>query len=67
MHTVKVIAEKLNVSLGIVYKEIALRKLRCYRIGAAIRISPEQLQEYLEGSSTSPAPKQYKHVRRVGG
>lgn len=67
MFTVKEIAAQLNVSLGIVYKEIALRRLRCYRIGAAIRISPEQLADYLDGSNTTPAPKHYKHVRRIGG
>ena len=63
MHTVKEIATKLTVSQGVVYKEIALGKLRCYRIGAAIRISAEQLQEYLDRNMSSATPKQSKRQR----
>jgi excisionase family DNA binding protein len=66
-YKVKEVAAELNVCLGAVYKAIAQRKLACHRFGGAIRISPEELQEYIEASRLAPTPKQYKHVRRIGG
>lgn len=44
----KQVAERLNVSQSLVYKLIHEGKLACYRINSALRISEEQLRQYLE-------------------
>ncbi len=51
--TVKQAAERLEVSSATVYALVASGRLRCNRIGigrGAIRISEEQLADYLKGS-----------------
>jgi excisionase family DNA binding protein len=68
-------SERLEVSKATVYALVASGKLRCSRIGVGrgvIRISEEQLAEYLRGAetkavdrSTAPAPPPFKlkHLR----
>ncbi len=53
--TVKQAAERLGVSIKTVYGQIEKGKLRCVRIGRAIRIQPGDLD-------TTEGPK-YKHLR----
>ena len=67
--TVRQVAERLTVSNNVVYREIARRRLRCYHIGGSIRISDAHLQEYLDDSETGAksAPREFKHVRKIGG
>ncbi len=48
MFSVKHVADRLNISPGTVYKAVHSGELECHRFGAAIRISAEQLQDYLE-------------------
>lgn len=69
MFTVKEVADKLRVSVGMVYREIERRRLSCYRIGGAIRVSCEQLQSYLQQAEEQVqiAPATFKHVKRIGG
>jgi excisionase family DNA binding protein len=69
MFTVAEIAEKLKVSAGMIYREINRRRLSCYRIGGAIRVSTEHLQAYLQlaESQTQVAPSTFKHVKKIGG
>lgn len=50
MHTVKDISIRLNVSQGAVYKLIRSGSLQHHRFGAALRVSEEQLQQFLEQS-----------------
>jgi excisionase family DNA binding protein len=50
---VKEAAERLEVSTATVYALVASGRLRCHRIGigrGAIRISDDQLADYLKGS-----------------
>ena len=56
---VKEVAARLEVSPATVYGLIAVGKLRCSRVGlgrGVIRISEEQLADYLRASE--PVPKQ---------
>ena len=66
MLTVKDIAKKLNISIGAVYKAISSGELECHRFGNAIRISPTQLDEFLESakhSSRDQVPlRRFKHL-----
>lgn len=67
--TVRDVAERLSVSLSVVYREVTARNLSCYRIGGAIRISEQQLADYLANAESNvvPAPAEFKHVRLLGG
>ena len=47
MLTVKDVAQRLNVSLGAVYKAIQNGSLEHHRFGSSIRITEKQLAEYL--------------------
>lgn len=69
MMSVAQVSRLLNVSPGIIYREINRRRLSCYRIGGAIRVSNQQLRDYLEHaeSSVHAAPATFKHVKRIGG
>lgn len=65
MMTVSTVAERLDVSDACVYAIIAAGDLRCYRIGVgrgAIRISEEQLQDYLDKKETGEKPKTSRPV-----
>ncbi len=69
--TVKQVAHRLSVSQAVVYRLIDKKKLAAHRIGlgsGAIRISEDQLAQYLEASlveETQPSvPKQkLKHIK----
>lgn len=69
MFTVQEVAKQLKVSAGMVYREINRRRLSCYRIGGAIRISGEHLQAYLQlaEAQIQIAPSTFKHVKKIGG
>ena len=56
MLTVKEVAERLQVSKGAVYKAIATGRLGHHRIGACIRVSESQLQQFLETARVEPMP-----------
>ena len=56
--TVKQAAERLAVSPKTVYAMIEKGRLRCQRIGRAIRINPRDL----DGLNDTEAPR-YKHLR----
>lgn len=68
---VREVAERLEVSPSTVYQIIAAGKLRCSRVGigrGVIRISEEQLAEYLRAAepvpARPPAPRaRLKHLR----
>jgi len=68
MKTVGETAKALRVSIGVIYREIARKRLSCYRIGGAIRISEEQLQDYLNASAVGTTRAiHYQHVKKIGG
>jgi excisionase family DNA binding protein len=69
MMTVKTVAKRLQMSMACVYAVIAAGEMRCYRIGTgrgAIRVSEEQLQEYLVSVETDstyrPTPRKQDFV-----
>lgn len=51
--TVQEVGKRLNVSKGLVYRLIGQGKLRAHRINSSLRVSEEQLAEYLVASSES--------------
>ncbi len=53
MLTVKEVATKLKISLGAVYKAISAGDLECHRFGKSIRISQQQLDEYMKTSASN--------------
>ncbi len=65
MLTVRDIADRLNVSNGIIYRLIAMGELQCYRIGKAIRISTLQIEEYLDQSNRSVGEKKMEFSRTL--
>lgn len=57
MMRVKEVAGRLDVSTCTVYDLVAAGKLRCHRIGmgrGTIRVTEEQLAEFLANSETGP-------------
>jgi excisionase family DNA binding protein len=65
MFTAKQVKERLSVSLSTVYNLVETGQLECHRIGAGrgcIRISEEQLKDYLERSSRRRPPKGEEEV-----
>jgi excisionase family DNA binding protein len=58
MLTVKEVALRLNVSVGLVYKLVASGALQAHRIGSAIRVTEAQVNSYLDhcGSTTPRQP-----------
>ncbi len=69
MLTVKQVAERLNCSIATVYSLIDSGTLACVRIGSrggGIRVTPEDLQAFIESRrSQSPPPPQPKRPRPV--
>jgi excisionase family DNA binding protein len=66
--TVREVAERLEVSVSLTYRLIAAGKLRCSRHGlgrGAIRISEEQLGEYLASVERGSQPRPDAAVHRV--
>jgi excisionase family DNA binding protein len=65
---VRDVAKRLEISNATVYAMIATGKLQCHRIGlgrGVIRISEEQLQEYLAGSQPKANSQPSAAPRRV--
>lgn len=66
MLTVKQVAERLRISLSSAYQLIESLKISYHRIGGAIRVSEEQLKEYLEDTKREreePSPVKGKPSR----
>lgn len=76
MLRVKQVAERLNVSCSKVYELLGSGRLPHYRIDGSVRVSEEQLQEYLESCKKGRRfadswpkktdPRTPKTVRRAG-
>ena len=67
MLTVRDVASRLNISQGAVYKAVRSGELSHHRFGASIRISEEQLTEFVEDtrSRSKPDPlavSEFKHL-----
>ena len=69
MLTAKQVSQRLRLSLAKVYAVIASGALPSYRFGAAVRVSEEQLERYLQNSQhkVKDAVKRPSHrkVRKV--
>jgi excisionase family DNA binding protein len=70
-HTVKQVAERLQVSAQVVYQLCALRRIVHVRIGSGrgtIRITEAALQQFLEGCEvgTRGVSADLKHIRASG-
>ena len=52
--TIQQVAERLNVTAETVRRHVRSRRMGCYRLQGCIRISPEQVAEFL-ASCLSPA------------
>ena len=63
MMTVKEVAEHLGVSRGLVYKLVSDGELDSYRVGSTIRITPEQLREYLQRPPKDDRPSGFSHLK----
>lgn len=48
MLTPKQLAERLSLSLSMVYRLLTSGELECYRFGSAYRVSEEQLNQFLQ-------------------
>ena len=74
MFSVKDVADRLSLSPSKVYRLIEERELSHHKIGGAIRISEEQLSEFLQKTtrerrtdappSVRPHPYKLKHIHR---
>lgn len=67
MFTVKEVANRLNISQGAVYKAVRSGDLQHHRFGASIRISEDQLTEYVEETRVRAEPdplnvSEFKHL-----
>lgn len=69
---VREVAERLEVSAATVYALVASGRLRCCRVGmgrGCIRVSAEQLAEYLAGAepkaSMPPAPVRHPKLKHL--
>jgi excisionase family DNA binding protein len=54
--TVHQAADRLSVTPGTVYGLIRTLKLKASRVGTCIRISPDDLRDYLDGTRVKPRP-----------
>lgn len=54
--TVKDVQKKLNVSLALVYRLVDRGELASHRIGKSIRISEEDLEDYLRKTKVLQTP-----------
>jgi len=48
MLTPKQLAERLSLSLSMVYRLLSSGELECYRFGSAYRVSEDQLNQFLQ-------------------
>ncbi len=66
MKTVKEAAAALSLSEAAVYRFVANHELECYRFGNAIRISDDQLQDFIEArkveSESGTLRRTFKHL-----
>lgn len=68
MLTVKDVASELRLSIGAVYKAINSGRLGHHRFGSSIRITHEQLAEFIEHSCVTPESpstgltRRFKHL-----
>ena len=60
MLKVRQVASRLNVSPSKVYELIETGKLGHYRMDGAIRVSEDQVREYLESTRREPAARESK-------
>ena len=49
-HPISYWAKRYDLSERFLYNEVAAGRLRCMRFGRAIRVSPKQMQEYVEAA-----------------
>lgn len=54
MLTVKTVAERLSLSLAKVYELIQSGELPCHRFGRSVRVSEEQLRQFLNETRVKP-------------
>jgi excisionase family DNA binding protein len=71
MLTVKNVAARLGLSNSQIYALIASGKLSCHRFGngrGALRVSEEQLAQFIEASKITPAATipELRHIRLPG-
>ena len=67
MLTAKQVADRLNVSVGAVYKAIHQGDLEHHRFGSTIRVSEEQLRDFVETTRVRQEPdpfdvKEFRHL-----
>jgi len=69
MLTVKEVASRLRVSVGAVYKAVNDGRLRCHRIGSAIRISEDDFASFLTATASGGVRETvgFRHITTVGG
>ena len=58
MNTVKEIASKLKLSEAAIYRYVAAGRLECHRFGNAIRVSDEQLNDFLDRQKINSSESQ---------
>ena len=63
--TIREVADRLSISQSLAYRLVAEGKIRAYRIGGAVRVSEDQLSEYLSscevsGERTPPSSRSLK-------
>ncbi len=63
MMTVKEVAEHLGVSRGLVYKLVSDGELDSYRVGSTIRVTREQVREYLQRPRQNDRPSGFRHLK----
>lgn len=63
MLTVKEVARKLNISLGLAYRIIGSGELPSVRIASAIRVMESDLQEYIDGNRSGSQSTTFSHLR----
>jgi excisionase family DNA binding protein len=56
MLTVKQVAERLGVSVSLVYRLVEQGNLPSSKMGGCVRIRPEWVEEFIERNKKSPAP-----------
>ena len=58
MNTVKEIASQLKLSEAAIYRYVAAGTLECHRFGNAIRVSDEQLNDFLDRQKINSSESQ---------
>jgi excisionase family DNA binding protein len=65
--TVERVAEDLSVSKSFVYKLVRTQKLFAVKIGTAVRIRPEDLQDFINHNLTVPIRGKWVMADREAG